>query len=185
MMNDSTLDETVLEEQLERLRSVNVIDSAKRVEQGLVDSVAEKRRQVFLSVVGVVISILAGIHFIIQGDPIGYLTLILLPLMFTFTAWRIAKQATEYENLTSGSSLLSGWRNELKEKLKEVNIALFIPILPLLMTLFVISKHGLISTKAVVFILLTTVVFLYAMYQLFVIRPALVRELNMLKPNDS
>lgn len=105
-MAASETSELSLEAQLEMLRSITTADAAQRVQDGILARARQQRRQIIVASTGAGI---ATLHFILQGDPLGYFALTTATAVLLFVAWRSAHQATNLAALKSGASLIARW----------------------------------------------------------------------------
>jgi len=182
-MATSQTPEQSLEDQLEALRSVDAADSAQRVLQGIRQRAQWQRRQVIAAAFGACVSAIGAIHFTMQGDPFGYIGLTLSAVVLAFAAWQSARNATSLAALKPGASLLTNWRSELQRNLRDTLIAQLVAVLFTMLTTWVVWRHGVLSLKTLLFLVVAAGVCTFAAYQQLVIRPSLLRELEVLKKN--
>lgn len=183
-MATSRAPEQSMEDQLEALRSVDAVESAQRVLRGVRQRVRWQRRQVIAAVFGACVSAIGAIHFTTQGDPIGFIGLTLSTAVLIFAAWQSASNALRLAALEPGASLLNNWRAELQRQLRHTLIAQLVAALFTMLTAWVVWRHGIPSLKSLLFLLLAAGVCTFAAYQQLVIRPSLLRELEVLKKNE-
>jgi hypothetical protein len=183
MINSET-SERALEAQLEMLRSVNTADSAKRVQDGIASSTRQQRRHVLFATVGAAIAAIATIHFILQGEPFGYFALSFTTVVMVIATRRSANRASDLATLKSGASLLAAWRDELKEHLRHTLIAPLVTLGFGVLTACLVARHGTLGFKSMIFLVTTGGLFVFATYQLLVVRPQLKREMEMLSQDD-
>ena len=169
-----------LDRQLEALRSVEAVESAQRVLQGVHQRARAQRRQVIAAACGTCIALIGTIHFVLRGDPVGYVALALATAVLARTAWRSAHAAAGLGDLKPGASLLAGWREELEQQLRHALFAQLVAGLFVALTAWVVWTFGLLSWKAVIYLAMATAVTTFAAYQQLVVRPALQRELAAL-----
>lgn len=183
-MTDSGTAEKSLEDQLEMLRSANSTASAQHIHNGIIKQTRLQRRQVILASLGACIAAIATLHFVLQADPVGYFALLPVTVVFVFIAWRSARQASQLATLKSGVSLLASWRLELRRQLRHTLLAPALAVAFAAMTACVVWQNGLPSMKSSLFLIAATGVLVFAAHQLFVRRPSLTRELEMLATHE-
>ena len=169
-----------LEAQIEMLQSVNVADSAQRVQTGIQRRIGLQRRQVILASLGAGVAAIATLHFMLQGNAIAFWALTPVTALFVFAAWRSARQADSLAALKTGTSLLASWREQLQQQLRHTMIAPLMTLLFGCLTAWVVWRFGLLHYKSVIFLMTATGIFVFAADQFLVVRPSLQRELEML-----
>ena len=179
-----TTSESQLETQLEMLRSTNTLDSAQRVQDGIVRRTRQQRRQVIVASTGACVAAIGTLHFVLQDDPFGYFALAFTTIVLVFVAWRSAHQAVRLAALRSGASLLACWRAEVRTELRQTLITQLIALQFAAMTAWVIWSAGALNFKSSIFLIATAGVFIFAANQLLVVRPLLKRELDMLADDE-
>ena len=173
-----------LETQLDMLRSITTIDSARRVQDGIKLRVRLQRRQVIVALTGAVVAAIATLLFVLQGHPFGYFALTTATAVLILVAWRSAHQAANLAALKSGASLIASWRAELRQQLHHTLVAQFLALGFAAMTGWVVWQAGTIDFKAAFFLAATAGIVIFAAYQFLVIRPSLKREMDMLDQGE-
>ena len=179
-----TSSEQSLELELDRLRKINTSDTAERVLGNLQRTKRAQRRQVVFASLGFCTSLVAAVYFTAQDDPIGYFALAATTLVFAFVAWVSSRRAASIASLESGTSLLATWRGELEKKRRNNWLAVSQAGLFALLTAWVINRHGFNDVRAILFLTTTTGIVVYAAYRVLIVRPAVLRELDVLNGSN-
>lgn len=183
--SDNAFDEKQLEAQLDKLRSIGSGNSARRVLEGVVSRTEQQKRQIIALLAGAGVSAMAALHFILKGDdPFGYIALIMTTFVFLYAARESAKNAEQLASIHSGSSLIASWKEDLEKQLKQTIMTQFVTFQFMLMTAWVVWHVGALSLKSMIFLLTLFGISIFSFYQIWVVRPALKRELSMLNDDD-
>jgi hypothetical protein len=182
-MATSQSSERSLENQLESLRSIDTPELAQRILQGIKQRTRWQRRQVIVAACGACLSAIGTVHFVIQGDPFGYFGLTFSTAVLVFATWRSARNAVSLTSLKTGTSLLASWRSELRLQLRHTLFAQLAAALFVALTAGVVWRHGIISPRSFLFLATAAGICIFAAYQYLVIRPSLLRELEVLDQN--
>lgn len=176
--------EQSLKDQLKALRSVDAINSATHVMKGIEQRMRRQQRQVIAAAFGACVSAVGVLHFVLQGDPFGYIGLTLSTAVLIFAAWKSARNAAGLVTLESGDSLLSAWRAELEHQLHHTLIAQLCAVLFSALTFWVVWRNGVLSLKSLAFLVVGAVICTFAAHQRLVMKPTLLRELEVLQEDE-
>lgn len=176
--------EQSLEKKLEMLRTINTVDSAQRVQDGIWTRTRQQRRQVIVASLGAVVAAIGTLHFVLQGDPFGYFALALATAVLVFAAWKSGHEAASLAALKTGASLLASWRTHLRRQLFYTLFAQLIALQFTALTTWVVWRTGMPNVKSSIFLVTTAGVIVFAAYQFLVVRPSLKREMEMLNTNE-
>lgn len=173
-----------LQDQLEALRSIEMVSSAQRVLDKVEQRARRQQRQVIAAVFGACVAAVGVLHFVQQGDLFASISLIVVTTVLIFVARSSARIGAGLTTLESGDSLLTAWCRDLKRQLRDTTIAQLGAASFAVLTIGILRSDGLLSLKSLGFLVIAAVVCTFAVYQRLVLRPALLRELKGLKRDE-
>lgn len=183
-MTNSETAENALERQIEMLRSVTAANSASRVQDGITKITRLKQQRVFYASLGAAVSVFATSYFAFQGDPFSYSVLGLVSVVMIWTALKSSREASTLARLRSGASLLTSWRAEIRQQLRQTLISPVLTLTFAVLTGSVVLRHGMFDFRSFLFLATSAGLLVFVVYQLLVVRPALRRELALLNPDE-
>ncbi|MEM1091947.1 MAG: hypothetical protein AAF552_17860 [Pseudomonadota bacterium] len=172
--------DSALETQLEQLRNVTTETAAQRVRSGVSRQLAGRRRVVLLALVATAVAALATGVFVAQRDPFGYFALTFTTVLLAWTALRFSREARELAELGSARQMLTRWRSDVSRELRQTMLAQLVAFQFSLLTAWVLWRHGLVDYRGWIYLVTALLIWVYALYQLLVVRPSLRRELELI-----